>query len=80
MQAFNFAFKDTIKNLFPRYNPKSEFWKFFACNMASGDFQEFDASKTVHSKWWNEVGTKTAEPRSILNIRRPHERSLPLLA
>lgn len=35
-QAFNFAFKDTIKNLFPRYNPKSEFWKFFACNMASG--------------------------------------------
>lgn len=35
-QAFNFAFKDTIKNLFPRANPKTEFGKFFAINMASG--------------------------------------------
>jgi solute carrier family 25 (adenine nucleotide translocator) protein 4/5/6/31 len=35
-QAFNFAFKDTIKNLFPRYNPRTDFWKFFATNMASG--------------------------------------------
>eukprot|EP00965_Chrysotila_dentata_P252375 6210649-Pleurochrysis_carterae.AAC.6 len=25
-QAFNFAFKDTIKALFPKYNPKTEFW------------------------------------------------------
>ena len=45
MQAFNFAFKDTIKNLFPRYNPKSEFWKFFACNMASGDFQSLSCKQ-----------------------------------
>merc|ERR1719262_1712771 len=35
-QAFNFAFKDTIKNLFPKANPKTEFGKFFAINMASG--------------------------------------------
>lgn len=35
-QAFNFAFKDTIKNIFPRYNPSTDFWKFFATNMASG--------------------------------------------
>eukprot|EP01026_Neomeris_dumetosa_P031639 TRINITY_DN25076_c2_g1_i1.p1 TRINITY_DN25076_c2_g1~~TRINITY_DN25076_c2_g1_i1.p1 ORF type:complete len:350 (-),score=42.48 TRINITY_DN25076_c2_g1_i1:225-1274(-) len=35
-QAFNFAFKDTIKGLFPRYSPKTEFWPFFACNLASG--------------------------------------------
>ena len=35
-QAFNFAFKDTIKNMFPRYNPKTEFWQFFATNLASG--------------------------------------------
>jgi Mitochondrial carrier protein len=35
-QAFNFAFKDTIKNLFPRYNPKTDFWRFFATNLASG--------------------------------------------
>merc|ERR1719498_1147518 len=35
-QAFNFAFKDTIKTLFPKKNPKTEFWSFFAINMASG--------------------------------------------
>jgi solute carrier family 25 (adenine nucleotide translocator) protein 4/5/6/31 len=35
-QAFNFAFKDTIKGLFPKASPKKEFWKFFAINMASG--------------------------------------------
>jgi len=35
-QAFNFAFKDTIKNLFPTYSPKEAFWSFFAVNMASG--------------------------------------------
>ena len=35
-QAFNFAFKDTIKALFPAYNPKTDFWRFFATNMASG--------------------------------------------
>jgi solute carrier family 25 (adenine nucleotide translocator) protein 4/5/6/31 len=35
-QAFNFAFKDSIKKLFPKYNPKTEFGKFFAVNMASG--------------------------------------------
>eukprot|EP00321_Phaeocystis_globosa_P018808 CAMPEP_0118829388 /NCGR_PEP_ID=MMETSP1162-20130426/23058_1 /TAXON_ID=33656 /ORGANISM="Phaeocystis Sp, Strain CCMP2710" /LENGTH=331 /DNA_ID=CAMNT_0006760559 /DNA_START=44 /DNA_END=1039 /DNA_ORIENTATION=+ len=35
-QAFNFAFKDTIKAMFPKYNPKTEFWSFFASNMASG--------------------------------------------
>merc|ERR1711976_329342 len=35
-QAFNFAFKDTIKAMFPKYSPKQDFWKFFAVNMASG--------------------------------------------
>jgi len=35
-QAFNFAFKDTLKTIFPKYNPKTEFWAFFATNMASG--------------------------------------------
>lgn len=35
-QAFNFAFKDTFKNMFPKYSPKTDFWKFFAANMASG--------------------------------------------
>jgi solute carrier family 25 (mitochondrial adenine nucleotide translocator), member 4/5/6/31 len=35
-QAFNFAFKDTFKKIFPRYNPKTEFFKFFLVQMASG--------------------------------------------
>jgi len=35
-QAFNFAFKDTFKNLFPRYSPDTDFGKFFLANMASG--------------------------------------------
>jgi solute carrier family 25 (mitochondrial adenine nucleotide translocator), member 4/5/6/31 len=35
-QAFNFAFKSSIKNLFPKYNPKTEFWPFFGVNLASG--------------------------------------------
>lgn len=35
-QAFNFAFKDTIKALFPKYSPKEDFGKFFAVNVASG--------------------------------------------
>jgi len=35
-QAFNFAFKDTIKALFPKYSSKTDFWMFFLVNMASG--------------------------------------------
>jgi len=35
-QAFNFAFKDTFKRMFPKVDPKKEFGKFFLINMASG--------------------------------------------
>jgi len=35
-QAFNFAFKDTIKAMFPKYSAKTDFWMFFLVNMASG--------------------------------------------
>jgi len=35
-QAFNFAFKDTFKTMFPKADPKTEFGKFFLINMASG--------------------------------------------
>lgn len=35
-QAFNFAFKDTIKALFPKYDKKTEFGKVFMVNIASG--------------------------------------------
>lgn len=35
-QAFNLSFKDSIKKMFPKYNPKTEFMNFFGVNMASG--------------------------------------------
>ena len=35
-QAFNFAFKDIIKTIFPKADRKTEFFKFFMINMASG--------------------------------------------
>jgi solute carrier family 25 (adenine nucleotide translocator) protein 4/5/6/31 len=35
-QALNFAFKDTYKKVFCPYNPKTDFWKFFMGNLASG--------------------------------------------
>jgi len=35
-QAFNLAFKDSLKAMFPKYNPKTDFWPFFAVNLASG--------------------------------------------
>ena len=35
-QAFNFAFKDTIKALFPKYKANENFGMYFAVNMASG--------------------------------------------
>jgi solute carrier family 25 (adenine nucleotide translocator) protein 4/5/6/31 len=35
-QAFNFAFKDTFKSMFPKYDSKTQFWQFFGANVASG--------------------------------------------
>ena len=35
-QAFNFAFKDSIKSMFPKADKNTEFAKFFLINMASG--------------------------------------------
>lgn len=35
-QALNLASKDTIKSMFPKYDPKTDFWRFFGANMASG--------------------------------------------
>jgi solute carrier family 25 (adenine nucleotide translocator) protein 4/5/6/31 len=35
-QALNLASKDTFKTMFPKKNPKTEFWSFFAVNMISG--------------------------------------------
>lgn len=35
-QAFNFAFKDSIKGFFPKTSPKENFFLFFLTNVASG--------------------------------------------
>merc|ERR1712051_200423 len=35
-QAFNLAFKDTFKAMFPKYNPKTQFAQFFGANLVSG--------------------------------------------
>lgn len=35
-QALNFAFKDKYKQIFVRHDPKTDFWKFFLGNLASG--------------------------------------------
>jgi solute carrier family 25 (adenine nucleotide translocator) protein 4/5/6/31 len=35
-QAFNLAFKDIFKKMFPKYNPKTEFMQFFGANLVSG--------------------------------------------
>jgi len=35
-QAFNLSFKDMFKKMFPKYNPKTEFVKFFGANLVSG--------------------------------------------
>jgi len=35
-QAFNLAFKDTFKKMFPKYDPKTQFLNFFGANLVSG--------------------------------------------
>ncbi|ORY39438.1 mitochondrial carrier [Rhizoclosmatium globosum] len=49
-QAINLASKDFFKGLFPRYSPKTEFWSFFAANMASGGLA--GASPSPSSTHW----------------------------
>merc|ERR1712203_1164196 len=36
MGAFNLAFKDTFKKMFPKYDPKTQFAQFFGANLVSG--------------------------------------------
>merc|ERR1711959_342354 len=66
-QAFNFAFKDSIKNLFPRADKKTEFAKFFAINMASGGLAGAGSLLIVHpldyarTRLASDVGTGKAQ-------------------
>jgi len=47
-QAFNLAFKDTFKAMFPKYNPKTEFASFFGANLVSGGMAAA-GSLTMHA-------------------------------
>merc|ERR1712227_867314 len=70
-QAFNFAFKDTIKAMFPKYNPKTSFWSFFAVNMASGGLAgagslcivyPLDYARTrLASDWFRQAGLQWSQ-------------------
>ena len=35
-QAFNFAFKNSLKGMFPKYSPHRDFWRSLAVNTLSG--------------------------------------------
>ena len=50
-QAFNFAFKDSIKSLFPPVDPHREFWKFLMVNLASGELGTL-VSRLFHTSMW----------------------------
>ena len=54
-QAFNFAFKDTIKAIFPKYNSKTEFWKFFKHRVSEWN-PCFTGDGRWRYKWDEEVG------------------------
>ena len=62
-QAFNFAFKDSIKALFPPMDPHTHFWKFFMINLASG--------KHVHASDSHDACT-----RDQLTLHRLHQNTL----
>ena len=50
-QAFNFAFKDSIKSLFPPVDPHRDFWKFFMINLASGGWKTAFLNKGDNKKF-----------------------------
>jgi solute carrier family 25 (adenine nucleotide translocator) protein 4/5/6/31 len=72
-QAFNFAFKDTIKNLFPKADKKTEFGKFFAINMASGGLAGAGSLMIVYpldyarTRLASDVGTGKAQFNGLID-------------
>merc|ERR1711977_153236 len=67
-QAFNFAFKDTIKGFFPKYNPKTNFWAFFGVNMASGGLAGVGSRKRAFNGL-TDCLVKTAKgPKGFLSL------------
>ena len=60
-QAFNFALKNQVKGLFPKYSPKNP-WKAFAVNVVSGGL----AGKRLAVFG---VSTQTLPARNLLFVR-----------
>jgi len=72
-QAFNFAFKDTFKKIFPKKDPKTEFFQFFLVNMASGALAGAGSLCIVYpldyarTRLASDVGTGTKEFKGLLD-------------
>jgi solute carrier family 25 (adenine nucleotide translocator) protein 4/5/6/31 len=72
-QAFNFAFKDTFKKIFPKKDPKTEFFQFFLVNMASGALAGAGSLCIVYpldyarTRLASDVGTGTKEFNGLLD-------------
>jgi solute carrier family 25 (adenine nucleotide translocator) protein 4/5/6/31 len=72
-QAFNFAFKDGIKAMFPKADKKTEFGKFFLINMASGGMAGAGSLCIVYpldyarTRLASDVGTGKAQFNGLLD-------------
>jgi solute carrier family 25 (adenine nucleotide translocator) protein 4/5/6/31 len=72
-QAFNFAFKDSIKAMFPKADKNTEFGKFFAINMASGGLAGAGSLMIVYpldyarTRLASDVGTGKAQFDGLLD-------------
>jgi len=72
-QAFNFAFKDGIKAMFPKVDKKTEFGKFFMINMASGGMAGAGSLLIVYpldyarTRLASDVGTGKAQFSGLLD-------------
>ena len=72
-QAFNFAFKDTIKGFFPKYSPKTDFGKSFAVSVASGGLAGAGSLTIVYpldyarTRLASDVGSGKAQFNGLIN-------------
>jgi len=72
-QAFNFAFKDTIKAMFPAVDKKTEFGRFFMINMASGGLAGAGSLMIVYpldyarTRLASDVGTGKAQFNGLID-------------
>ena len=71
-QFTNFMMKDKIKRLVPKYDAKTDFWKFFAVNMASGGIAGALSLSIVYpldcardARYWAPPGSALAQTTTV---------------